>query len=155
VTGSSISCPSTCTHSYTAGTNVTLAAAPARGSRFAGWSGACAGTGACAVQMSSGRDVTASFSPAQPAHSKITKPTINAGKHTASFSFSAQGASGFQCELIPPTHKGHKHPKVKFGSCRSPKSYKHLKAGKYTFLVRGVNSSGIDPTPARHTFTIR
>lgn len=91
--------------------------------------------------------------PARPAGSKITNAKINAHKHTATFSFRAESASGFQCELIPPTKKGHKKPKVTFGSCRSPKTYKHLKAGKYTFVVRGVNS-GRDGTPARKTFTI-
>lgn len=160
VTGSSISCPATCTHSYASGTRVTLAAAPASGSTFAGWSGACTGRGACSLTMSSDQTVTASFAlksktaPARPTHSKITKAKINAHKHTASFSFSARGASRFQCELIPPTKKGHKKPKVTFGSCRSPKTYKHLKPGKYTFLVRGVNSAGGDRTPARKTFTI-
>jgi Divergent InlB B-repeat domain/WD40-like Beta Propeller Repeat len=160
VTGSSISCPGTCTHSYASGTRVTLAAAPAAGSTFAGWSGACTGRGACTLTMSSAQSVTASFAlesttaPARPAHSKITKAKINAHKHTASFSFSARRASRFQCELIPPTKKGHKKPKVTFGSCRSPKTYKHLKTGKYTFLVRGVNSTGGDRTPARKTFKI-
>ena len=58
VTGSSISCPGTCTHSYASGTSVTLAAAPASGSTFAGWSGACTGRGACSLTMSSGQSVT-------------------------------------------------------------------------------------------------
>jgi hypothetical protein len=159
VTGSSISCPGTCTQSYVSGTQVTLAASPAAGSAFAGWSGACTGLGACSVTMSAGQSVTASFAlkptpPARPARSKITKAKINAHKHTASFDFSARGARGFQCELVPPTKKGHKKPKVTFASCRSPKTYKHLKAGKYTFLVRGVNTTGSDRTPARKTFTI-
>jgi hypothetical protein len=56
---------------------------------------------------------------------------------------------------IAPTKKGHRKPKLKFGSCRSPKTYKHLKAGKYTFLVRGVNHTGADPKPVRRTFTIK
>jgi hypothetical protein len=160
VTGSSINCPGTCTQSYPSGTSVTLAAAPAAGSTFTGWSGACTGRGACSLTISSGQSVTASFAlesttaPARPAQSKITQAKINAHEHTASFSFSARGASGFQCELIPPTKKGHKKPKVTFGSCRSPKAYKHLKTGKYTFLVRGVKSTGGDRTPARKTFTI-
>ncbi len=92
--------------------------------------------------------------PARPTHSKITKAKIDAHRHTASFSFSARGASRFQCELVPSPKKGHKKPRVTFGSCRSPKTYKHLKAGKYTFLVRGVDSAGGDRTPARKTFAI-
>lgn len=156
VTGSTINCPGTCSRSYATGALVTLTATPAGGSAFTGWSGACTGSGACKVTMSASRNVTASFSrvPA-PSHSRITKAKINATKHTANFSFTARGATGFQCELIAPTKKGHKKPKLKFGSCRSPKSYKHLKAGKYTFLVRGVNHTGADPKPARRTFTLK
>jgi hypothetical protein len=85
---------------------------------------------------------------------RITKSTINAKHHTASFSFTANGVSGYQCELIPPTRKRHKQPKVSFSSCTSPKSYSHLKAGRYTFEVEGVNSAGADKRPASKTFKI-
>src|SRR5262249_14602601 len=43
------------------GTSVTLNAAAASGSTFAGWSGACTGTGACTVSMTQARSVTAAF----------------------------------------------------------------------------------------------
>jgi hypothetical protein len=56
-----ISCGSTCSASFTAGAVVTLTAAPASGSTFTGWSGACTGTGACAVTMSAAQSVMASF----------------------------------------------------------------------------------------------
>jgi Bacterial Ig-like domain (group 3) len=89
-----------------------------------------------------------------PSHTKITKATIGARKHTASFRFIARGASGFQCELTLTAKKGHKTSKVRYSSCQPPQTYRHLKAGRYTFLVRGVNHTGADPTPARKTFTI-
>jgi subtilase family serine protease len=57
-----IDCGSICSHSYTAGTSVTLTATPASGSVFSGWSGACSGTGTCGVTMSQARSVTATFS---------------------------------------------------------------------------------------------
>lgn len=158
VTGSSISCPGSCTHSYPVGTSVALTARPAGGSRFTGWSGACTGDAACTVAMSSDRSVVASFArgsaPTRPSHIEVTKARINATRHTASFSFTASGARSFQCELIPPAKKGHKKAKVTFSSCRSPKTYRHLKAGKYTFKVRGVNSSGVERNPATRTFKI-
>ena len=50
-----------CSISYSYGTEETLTAVPAAGSKFVGWSGACAGTGTCTVLMDRAQDVTASF----------------------------------------------------------------------------------------------
>jgi sugar lactone lactonase YvrE len=61
-----ISCGATCSAAFAAGTSVTLTAAPASGSVFAGWSGACSGTGTCTVDMTSARSVTATFAPIPP-----------------------------------------------------------------------------------------
>jgi hypothetical protein len=58
---SGVSCGTDCSHTYTSGTAVTLTATPASGSAFAGWSGACSGTGACTVTMSGARSVGAAF----------------------------------------------------------------------------------------------
>ena len=49
-----INCGATCNASFLQGTVVTLTATPAAGSLFAGWSGACTGTGSCQFTMSSG-----------------------------------------------------------------------------------------------------
>lgn len=57
----SIVCGSICSASYPSGTVVTLAAAPASGSTFSGWGGACSGTGICLVTMSAAQSVTATF----------------------------------------------------------------------------------------------
>jgi hypothetical protein len=46
---------------YAPGTVVTLTATPNTGSTFAGWSGACSGTGTCTVTMNSNLSVTATF----------------------------------------------------------------------------------------------
>jgi uncharacterized delta-60 repeat protein len=56
-----ITCGSTCAHVFRHDTVVTLSAAASARSRFAGWSGACSGTGACTVTMSAARSVTATF----------------------------------------------------------------------------------------------
>ena len=56
-----IACPSTCSHSYTANTPVTLTATPVSGSTFTGWSGACSGAGTCQLTMSADMSVTATF----------------------------------------------------------------------------------------------
>jgi cysteine-rich repeat protein len=50
-----------CTASYTSGSLVQLTATPNAGSSFAGWTGACAGTGTCLVTMSAAQSVTATF----------------------------------------------------------------------------------------------
>ncbi|MBK9968478.1 MAG: SUMF1/EgtB/PvdO family nonheme iron enzyme [Holophagales bacterium] len=55
-------CVSSCTASFAYGTNVTLTATPLTGSTFAGWSGACTGTGSCTVAMTEARNVVATFS---------------------------------------------------------------------------------------------
>jgi hypothetical protein len=69
---------------------------------------------------------------------------FNHKKHTATFRFSDQGATGFQCSLVKVKRHGKKKPKPKphYASCRSPKTYKHLKHGSYEFFVRGANQAG-------------
>ena len=44
--------------------------------------------------------------------------------------------------------------KPKFSSCKSPKSYRHLGPGRYTFEVRALNPAGHDPTPAKREFRL-
>jgi Divergent InlB B-repeat domain len=54
------SCGNGC-YSYPAGTIVQLTETPNVGSTFAGWSGACSGTGTCNVTMNQNQTVTATF----------------------------------------------------------------------------------------------
>jgi hypothetical protein len=56
-----IDCGSTCAAAYPQGTPVTLSATADPGSAFVGWSGACAGAGACVVTMDAARAVSARF----------------------------------------------------------------------------------------------
>jgi hypothetical protein len=57
-----IDCGATCTRSYLDYQSVTLTATPTSSSTFAGWTGACSGTGTCTLAMSEARAVTATFS---------------------------------------------------------------------------------------------
>ncbi|MGC4059331.1 MAG: InlB B-repeat-containing protein [Aquabacterium sp.] len=70
VSGNSTSCSATCSTAYAPSTSVTLAATPASGFRFTGWSGDCTGTSTCTVAMSRISNATATFS--------VIPSTINA-----------------------------------------------------------------------------
>ena len=60
-TPAGINCGADCTEIYNIFTSVTLTATPSAGSRFVGWSGACAGTGPCVVTMDIAKSVNAEF----------------------------------------------------------------------------------------------
>jgi len=55
-----------CAADFNAGTAVALTASPNSGMTFAGWSGACSGTGSCSVTMLAAQSVSASFDVASP-----------------------------------------------------------------------------------------
>jgi hypothetical protein len=71
VTGGGISCPSNCVGTYREGSLVTLSALPNGGSTFAGWSGACSGTGACSVILSADQSISANFIRTPPPETTI------------------------------------------------------------------------------------
>jgi hypothetical protein len=62
-----INCGSTCVASFAEGATVTLMATASSGSSFAGWGGACSGTGPCVVALSSAKAVGATFNANTPA----------------------------------------------------------------------------------------
>ena len=71
-----ISCGSTCSANFAAGTAVILTATPAAGQRFTSWSGACAGTQpTCALQLTEVRAAQAVFA-AVPAGSAFQAPQL-------------------------------------------------------------------------------
>lgn len=57
-----INCGQACIASFSSGTQVSLTASPTANSFFAGWSGACSGTGVCKVTLTQNTSVMASFS---------------------------------------------------------------------------------------------
>jgi hypothetical protein len=87
----------------------------------------------------------------QPPGTKILAARISASKGRATFRFRAlgAGASGFRCALRTGSRR------ARFRSCRSPRTYKHLKPGRYTFAVQAVGGAGADRSPARRRFRIR
>jgi len=61
-TPAGINCGATCSAPFPAGTMVSLAATPAAGSIFAGWTGGgCSGTGPCTLTLAASATVTATF----------------------------------------------------------------------------------------------
>ncbi|MFT7287419.1 MAG: lysyl endopeptidase, partial [Halieaceae bacterium] len=56
-----ISCGASCAQSFIAGTVISLSAEASEGAEFAGWDGACTGTGSCMVTLSGDLQVSAHF----------------------------------------------------------------------------------------------
>ena len=79
VSAPGISCGADCSEAYASGQAVTLAAAPAAGYTFAGWGGACSGTGACVVTMRAHTGVTASFAPTVTSGARYVPLSLAAG----------------------------------------------------------------------------
>jgi hypothetical protein len=144
-----IRCGARCTASYAVGTQVTLTAKSAAGSVFSGWAnGACAAERTCTVPLSFDRSVIAAFALEPP---NITDARVDHTHGTATFTFTAPGATTLQCALLKPAH-GTRHHRPRFAHCRSPKTYTHLQKGTYTFEVRAV-SRGPGPA-AKRRFSI-
>ena len=74
-------------------------------------------------------------------------PPASTRSKSASFSFrSSETGSRFQCKLDRGAWK----------SCKSPATYRNVKKGRHTFLVRAIDAAGnVDATPAKKTWRRR
>ena len=88
---SGLECNATCSRSFAAGTALTLTAVASSGSVFAGWSGACTGTGACTVTMNQITSVTATFNAS--ATTPPPAPTGGVTMSASTLSFTATSAT--------------------------------------------------------------
>jgi hypothetical protein len=61
-----VDCGPICAGGFDQGSEVLVTAEESPGSEFSGWSGACSGTGTCAVTLDQGREVTATFNSIAP-----------------------------------------------------------------------------------------
>jgi len=86
----------TCAPSFPAGTAVTLLAAPNAGSAFAGWTGACSGTGDCSITLGEPKSVTAQFAAILPS---IAVSGTGSGSVSSS-------PSGLACTIASGTPSG-------------------------------------------------
>jgi hypothetical protein len=117
-----------CASEYNEGTEVTLTATAAAGSTFAGWSGACSGTGSCEVTISAAKSVTATFTKNPPPKGKLKVPasaTVSGGKALLNLSCSDAGVCAGELTLTIQIKQGHKLKTVVVGraSC-------HIAAGE-------------------------
>ncbi len=85
-----ISCGATCAADFSCGSSVSLAATPDSGSVFAGWSGACSGTGACSVAAEMSTAVTATFAP-------LTTFVLSVGKSGTGSGTVTSAPAGIDC----------------------------------------------------------
>jgi hypothetical protein len=160
VGGRGIVCPPACAQRHPQARVEYLRAEP--GARFAGFTGACTGTGVCRAKMDGDQTVIATFG--RPKGTRITKAVIKRRRRLARFSFTAPGAiTGFQCMLVrkalrrrgAKSSKRRKPRKPRFSRCRSPRRYKNLKPGRYVFRVRALDIFGADANPAKRKFKLR
>jgi hypothetical protein len=92
-TPSGIACGLVCAASFEAGTTVTLTQSADAESEFAGWSGACSGTGACSVALSESKSVTARFDSEGPPPSKFDLSVLTTGSGSGTVTSSPLGIS--------------------------------------------------------------
>ncbi|MFO7545575.1 MAG: InlB B-repeat-containing protein [Trueperaceae bacterium] len=92
-TPSGIDCGGDCSEDYDYDTSVTLTAAPATGSSFAGWGGACSGSQTtCVVSMTANLSVTANFT--LETHSLTTSVTGDGSVTSDPSGITCSGAGG-------------------------------------------------------------
>ena len=91
---------------YPSGTAITCTETPATGSTFAGWSGACTGTGSCSFDLASDSNVTATFNTAA-ATDTLTVSRAGTGSGTLSGSNCVSGTyptgTAVTCSEVPAT----------------------------------------------------
>lgn len=81
-TPAGINCPTTCSATFTANTQVTLAASAASNFAFSGWSGGCSGTAACTITVTADTSISAGFSQSA-IQLTVSIPTADSGTVTS------------------------------------------------------------------------
>lgn len=164
-------CPAGIWSNFQAGDVVTLTATPAQGSTFLRWEQCPTASGPnCTFTLTNTIPVCAVFvvsgpptDPACPQTTPSRPPQVNRPPNTritagplstratrsrrASFRFrSTETGSRFVCRLDSRA----------WLPCRSPKTYRNLKAGRHTFRVKAIDRTGkMDPTAAVRRWRIR
>jgi subtilisin family serine protease len=147
-----VKCGAVCVGSFATGSRVRLTATPRSSSFFAGWSGGgCSGKKACHVTLSADVSVKAMFK-RDRTRPRVTRlrVKVNHANGTAKAIFRGtdpgRGSKGlrFKCKLDAK----------RFGSCRSPRLFKHLSRGRHTIQVKAIDKAGNVSKPVRRKFLV-
>lgn len=136
VTGSGITCGTTCSAAYTVGTQVALTAAADTCSTFAGWSGACSGTGDCVVTLNADTAVTATFNKTPPTADFSVTPTTGSAPILVVFSPQVQCATVWSWSFGDGTTSNQSSP-----------SHTYKMPGTYTVSLTASNEAGSITVP--------
>ena len=166
-------CPPQCNQRFSQGKVEVLRAEPSPGSGFAGFSGACSGTGVCRVKLGADTSVGATFGPAAGTadHPGEDRPHEEEGRIRLQ---RPRGDHRLRVQVDPAEAKKVHRKKVhaqsarlakkgkkakrkppQFASCASVQTYKHLKPGGYRFEVRALDILGADAHPATMKFKLK
>jgi len=87
-------------------------------------------------------------------NTKLLRARVLPRRGVARFFFRAVGrANRFECALV--RRSGKRRKRARFRRCRSPKTYRRLKPGRYVFAVRAKGPGGRDAKPAKRRFAIK
>jgi len=137
-----ISCGSVCSAHFVVGTSVILTSAPDQGATFAGWSGACSGTDACVLTISSDTTVTGAFTQATVSAAFSVSATSGGAPFFMAFTDRSQNAESWLWDFGDGTTSSLQNP---------TKIYKA--AGTYTTTLTVTNSSGSNAASQAITVT--
>jgi hypothetical protein len=95
-------CGHSCTVGFISGTRIQVAEIPFSGSVFAGWSGACSGTGSCDLVMDSNKSVTATFKvpPDFSLTGSALSPSTVAAGQSAAGTVTVNSSGGFNSTVL-------------------------------------------------------
>jgi hypothetical protein len=136
-----IQCGTTCSASFMQGSSVTLTPTATSGSSFAGWSGACSGTGTCTLSMNVIQNVTATFSTVTQSFGSLTLEVVGLPSGNSA-DLSISGPNGLRQTRSILTGTG--------------STYSDVTSGSYTVSAPSVVVAGrtYNPNPASQTLTV-